>query len=1097
MAGEPEVEEDVAPPPVKRPRIVVTPNPLHYDPGELGPSAFDAAEAEEKTKTSGPSPLFDDTEIKETRGTPPGAGLRYAQELQGAIPDADPQNIVDQRNAAQPIGLKQEAPPEAPKLGPSAMDLHDRTREEEEDAFDQPYQEAANIPKGFLRKLEQTISPHLATPPPPIGHNMPPPGMGLPPHVPPPPTGGAGTPLVPPAPARKIVHGVSDEPPFGIHELYTQTMDDLHPLKRLQELANDVSPLAENEKSYELGRLTRGSYGRSHQAITNFTYDFNTLANTGPGLTKVLEPVKGDMRAFEDFAVAMRDIELHGRGINSGAPLADAQAIVAAAPPHFRAALNDLHGYQDRILQYVRDSGLLSDDAYTNIKAANRHYVPFNRVQDSAPDLSASASLKTWNPIKRIKGSQKDIQSPIETIVRNTHYLMDLAEKNRVLNSLVDATQARGMTDLVKPVPRQTHPVNVSRDEVEKFLSTNGVPVPGSFYGAPDNFAIFRPNALRPAPDEIVAYKNGKPQVFKVDPEVADAVNGLGHQQVDWVVRAISKPASWLRAGATLSPDFLTKNPARDQFVAAVLSKNGYIPVVDYLRGLGHMVGNTQKYQEWLKSGGANSAIVGMDRRYIETELQNVMQSGAWNTIKNNTMHPIEFLKKASEYGEQPTRIAEFIKATNPGFIRGTFGAQPKGTFMAGYDAREVSTDFGRHGSSPIVRAYSQATAFANPQAQGVDRLGRAMWDNPASTAFKIFSTVTLPTAALYWYSRQDPRVMDAPRWERDLFWYWPTSDWQEITPKEALTIPKNWQKQEDGKTYANLGTIYKFPKNFEIGVTFGSSLERAFDAYFQHDPSAWKDFDKSMRQAYNPLGWPTAVNPFVEQMTNYSVFRERPLISKRIENPADRRYEYDNYTSDTAKMVGSAIANITPTSQFASPKVLENYALGWGATLGRYALMAADAGLHTVAPKKGQPYPAWKGTQAEKYEAPSWGPADVPVLRSWVSRLPSTYAEPVDEFFKNYHNVTTTKATEKRLTQRDEKAKAAAAREEVPNVNMQTYAKAIGNQFKMIEMIQNANNIPAADKTKLIDRMSLAIMKTAQMGNETFYKIQAKTRKQ
>jgi hypothetical protein len=40
-----------------------------------------------------------------------------------------------------------------------------------------------------------------------------------------------------------------------------------------------------------------------------------------------------------------------------------------------------------------------------------------------------------------------------------------------------------------------------------------------------------------------------------------------------------------LRAGAVLSPDFMGRNLIRDQTMAFVLSKGGYFPVFDFMRG--------------------------------------------------------------------------------------------------------------------------------------------------------------------------------------------------------------------------------------------------------------------------------------------------------------------------------------------------------------------------------------------------------------------------------------------------------------------------------------------------------------------------------
>jgi hypothetical protein len=477
-------------------------------------------------------------------------------------------------------------------------------------------------------------------------------------------------------------------------------------------------------------------------------------------------------------------------------------------------------------------------------------------------------------------------------------------------------------------------------------------------------------------------------------------------------------------------------------------------------------------------------------------------------------IHPLTPIRKLSEYGENATRIGEFLKATNPGFIRahmpGSLKAQPKSIFQAGYDSREVTTDFGRSGS--MTKEFNQITAFANPQAQGVDRMVRAFKDNPASTFFKIAATTTVPGLGIYYYNRQDPRMTDVPRWEKDLFFHWPLNNWVEVSPDEAKKLPGNWLKQEGGKTYFNSGEILKMPKNFELGVLFSSIPERVLDNYFAKHPEEWKQFAQHMQpdDAYEGMGTsvaqallpgivPTALVPPFEQMTNFSMFKGRALISDRLKTPADRRFEYDNYTSETAKMLGAATANITlpsfmmdpKKSGFASPKIIENYVLGWSGTLGRYALQAADLAIQATGKgKQGQFYPAWKGKQAEKWEAPAWGLADYPVMRSFVSRMPATYSQEIEDFYSHYLESRTTGSAVKRLDLHGDKVGSALLREESTTVPLQAYAKAIGNLFKTIDMVQNAKNIPADDKKKLIDKYSFTIMKFAQQGNEAYFKI-------
>lgn len=916
-----------------------------------------------------------------------------------------------------------------------------------------------------------------------MGHNQPPPGPLPGGGVPPPPaTAGPRMAGPPPAP-RQIVRGLDESKPLSWDDLYTQTLDDLHPLKVLQNKIAEHGALAPEEQFYELARLTRGTHGRTQQALEHATFDFNTLRNNGMSLKQVLAPVKGNLNSFEEYAVAVRDVELLNRGLNPGTTMAEAMAKIAAAPAEFRPALKNLHNYQDRMLQYLADSGILSTESLQNIRAANRSYVPFQRLIESPEIMGSAKNIKSWDPVKAIKGSDKDILSPLETIIRNTHLFIDLAEKNRALNALVDSVQTRGLTGLVDKVPRKMHPVQVQMKEVEKFLNDNGIPVPAGLAAAPDSFAIFRPNAMRPAADEIAVWKNGKPTNYKVDPEVANAVNGMGKQEIEAVLNFISIPARTLRSGAVLSPEFMLRNITRDQLAAAVLSKNNYVPFVDYFRGLGHMMGNSQHYQNWLKSGGANATIVNMDRKYVKEQIDNMLKTGWYEKIKTNS-NPLTLLGKASEYSEQPTRIAEFVKASKRG----------KTPHQAGFESKEVTTDFSRHGASKFVQAYSQSTAFANPTMQGVDRLMRAFKDDyknkSAATLFKIGAYVMLPTVATYAYNRQDPRMRDIPRQERDTFWHYPTNDWQPVTPEQAATIPKNWQKKEGDQNFVNMGTIHRAAKPFEIGVIFGSSLERAMDAYFGKHPDAFKGFEKSVRSSLIPSIYPTALLSPTEAYVNYSFFREAPLVPKRLSVPKDRKYEYTPFTTETAKMVGNIIGHMAPETQFSSPIVLENYVNGWSGTLGRYTLQLLDASMEYGA-RAGA---ALAGKDRKPKVSPEWTEADIPLWKAFVTRMPSTAAVPIKDFYENVENSTTIKALIGRIAKSNDyetpEEKLSVANDIRANnmpVKMAKTAVAVGRMFRAMEMINTSKDMDAKAKRKALDMLTLQIMFATGEANKMF----------
>ncbi|MEG6513528.1 hypothetical protein [Desulforamulus ruminis] len=123
----------------------------------------------------------------------------------------------------------------------------------------------------------------------------------------------------------------------------------------------------------------------------------------------------------------------------------------------------------------------------------------------------------------------------------------------------------------------------------------------------------------------------------------------------------MSFPASTLRAGAVLSPDFPVRNMVRDQFSAFVNSKYGFVPVVDTLRGLFHAVKKDEVYWQWMNSGGAMSTLVSLDREYLQRNLRQLMRKSAKNiaALSFNPKNYINLLRTLTEYGELGTRLGE------------------------------------------------------------------------------------------------------------------------------------------------------------------------------------------------------------------------------------------------------------------------------------------------------------------------------------------------------------------------------------------------------------------------------------------------------
>ena len=541
---------------------------------------------------------------------------------------------------------------------------------------------------------------------------------------------------------------------LSFDSLYTAIKDDLNPIRKLRNALAEGKTLAASKDPYVLARLTRGSYGKAQQFLEGGTFDFDTLETTGKSLKKILRPVKNDLDGLRAYAVAKRSLELARRDIRTGVPEQEAKETVAAGAEKYDPVFRELQVYQRSLTKYLSDSGILSDEAYAAMLSANKDYVPFFRLMgDAELGHGLGAGLKVRDPVKGIRGSDRKIIDPIESIIKNTFLFISLAERNRALVALVDlADESPVGNDLMPKVRPAVHPVEVSAGEIRKFLREEGIDAEAS-----TALTIFRPNTFRPSETEIALFRGGKREVRQVDKEVAEAVNALDRETAWLITRMPAAPARTLRAGAVLSPEFIARNPVRDQFSAFVFSEHGYIPIYDALRGLGSLVFKTQSYQNWLKSGGANSALVAIDRDYINTNVLRLENPGFLNRFKNVVTSPLETLRLLSELTENATRVSEFRRAVRAG----------KSPFEAGFASREITLDFQRIGAK--TRAVNLLIPFWNASVEGNDRAIRAFGKRPLTTLFKVALSITLPSILLWWANHDDDRWKELPRWQRDL----------------------------------------------------------------------------------------------------------------------------------------------------------------------------------------------------------------------------------------------------------------------------------------------------------------------------------------
>lgn len=850
------------------------------------------------------------------------------------------------------------------------------------------------------------------------------------------------------------------------NNFYTDIKDDLNPFRQADKILAEGRQLSPEESSYIAARLTRGSTGKAEHFVDYGTFDPVTGARMGPGLREVLKPVEGDMDGFRRYALARRAIEKDNENVDTGIPIPEAHAAVAAGNAKFARTFNSAWlKYHYDLLEYMVKSGIVSRRDAAAMRAKIRNYVPFHRVMEEAGISAGGAGrgLQAWDPIHSMGESQLPIIDPIETTIRNTYTFISLADRNRALQKLQTLTSAssRGDEVLTKVRP-PVRPISVTAEEVERALRRQGV----SASPDPEGFTVFRPNSFRPAPDEIRIFNDGKPTTYKVDPRLAGAVSGMDKETINTLTRFLAHPARLLRAGATLSPEFILRNPVRDQFSAFVFSTfgRGYVPIVDLIKGAGQAFTRGEGFQGWLRDGGANSAMVSIDRNYVENLVRQMKDPSLMGTARNVLKSPIEILRAASELMENATRVGEYMRLKERGLSREA----------AGYGSREITLDFQRIGAR--MRGVNQVIAFFNAQMEGVDRAGRALYANPQRFIPAVAASITLPSLYLAWANRDDPRVKEIARWEKDIFWIVPTDNWQPVSAQDAAKAPKGYARQkEDGSWELNKGNIYRIPKPFELGVMFGSLPERVFDAWWNKNPDAFKNIGKSLGSAFAPGYVPQAISPIIEQFANRSLFLDRPLVPQYLQGLLPQ-YRSNPYTSDTAKAIGSFIDKLPgmKDSDLSSPIIVENYIRAWTGGLGKHVLDLSDAVLRGagVAPTKIEP----TLTNADKI---GW--------KAFSVRFPEAGANSIQDFYEEYNKRTQIKKTATFLTKTGEPEEGQDLLRQNVLATAEGIHKALGAQMKLVRDTYRNPKMSPDEKRQFIDMSYLQMIKIAQTGNQVF----------
>jgi hypothetical protein len=538
----------------------------------------------------------------------------------------------------------------------------------------------------------------------------------------------------------------------------------------------------------------------------------------------------------------------------------ECQDFVNKAPQQFKAAADIFYKVNDNVISIMEDAEVFSHDLAKTLRTKYRKYCPlFRDFSDTAAADSFIGGLTEGGrgignvsvPLKliNIEGSERGVLNPLETILKSYAVMLNRAERNKVALMAVENSRSADLHELIQEVPGTT--------------------------ADPKN-CVF------------TVLINGKKKAYKTTQDLYGPIVGYNLPAANLAFGVARTAARMLRTGATMSPSFILRNVLRDTVFAGISSKNGFIPIVDTIRGAIALAKDPAMRAEFEAAGVTEYNFYSSQKSRIKSldAMAGETPASAWEIMKA----VFSRLEATSDFFESSTRMGEYMKA------------RQKGLSMeeAARAAREVTLDFSRSGR--IGEQVNQVVPFFNACLQGGDKMVRLFRDDFVGTSLKVFKYIVLPSLLIM-----------AMNWDED--WY------KDLDPD----IKNN---------YWCVGRNIRIPKPQEAGVLFGSGIEALFQQAADKDKDAVSNFLKAFSSNMMPSVLPTLILPLIEWSANYSFFKGRPLVGNKYSRLPDE-LQYNDYTSELSKGIGSALK--------VSPMKIDNLVRGYTGTMG--ALLWSMAG--------------------------------------------------------------------------------------------------------------------------------------------------------
>lgn len=685
------------------------------------------------------------------------------------------------------------------------------------------------------------------------------------------------------------------------------------------------------------------------------------------------KPGKGS-QAKLDAAHAALDKIMSGEaeaGINTGFNPFVAKEMVG------RDSFNDTYGDAARIwtevnnsvLDYAVKAGRYSPEAVNAMKALNTTYVSMRRIMgdDASFDSPYTKGFTIGSPLKRMEGSDRQIVDPVAATIDNMRLLVKSADQNWARGQIIGLSKTNPEVAATLGLREKPAASDPNDDQIEEALKAYGFRAPDPKENDPDVAAKWE-QAKRAytsliaerldkglGDNEFSHYENGERHVYQIaNSDFASLLKGAySRGSVDLVTKTLQTFAAGARTGIVIMPDFPGRSALSHQVIQFINDPTHPVPVMTWMKGITHVLGNDSVYQDAVAKGAMGAAMVDMDRDYLAHDMDHIFdETGASAKVWNQVKHPLQLAQLVSERIDAANRVGY------------TLQAQAKGIdpLKAATQARKAGIDYAEKATQQWINWYSSATPFFRAKLLYMKNFAEAWSERPKETLAYAVGAVAVPTAIAWAINyiqdqaqfKDDPakQYANLPRWEKDY----------------ALITPE----------IAGVRLKLRFPEG--TGAVFGSMLNRTLDAMARHDPQAMHQWSSLILQQL-PLEAPAMVQAPLETLTNHHLATGAPIIPASLQNDSPQLQYTDSTTA-----VSKAIARlIDPALQRGNmhglaPIQIDHMVQGWTGTAGIRLLRLLSAPFSRPGPPTDI--------------------SDIPFVQGFVIRNPGSNAQAIQDYY-------------------------------------------------------------------------------------------------